>query len=235
MMPDPDLDRFLARLARLRLPNTTNPYDRTREGRRRLGNLRQYLAHFRSQDSSPSRFGRGGEERAGVGPNTCDVLLIAEAYGYRGGRVTGVPLSSEAVIEGDAAFRRWFPTLVDTYEPCREGGAKKTEATASIVWRLFASLDLAAPPCCWNIVPVHPFDPERGQWSNRTPTRAEIDAGSVYCRDLIDLLKPRQVVAVGKCAARGLSIAGIDHLTIRHPSQGGATLFRTQLTQILQS
>jgi len=213
---DPHLDRFLTRLAALRLPATSNPYDRTREGRRRLATVRRYLAHYRP-------------------PNRCDMLLVAEAFGYRGGRVTGVPLTSEAVIEAHPRFRQCFATLVDAYVPCRELGAQRTESTASIVWRLFDDLALDVVPCCWNIVPVHPYDPHAGPWSNRPPTRREIDAGAPFAVDLIDLLHPRVIVAVGKCASRGLSKAGIDHITVRHPSQGGANLFREQMRNILAS
>lgn len=220
-MSDRELESFLLRLSRLRLPGTTNPYDRSREGLRRRENLRHYLAHFRP-------------------PNACDILLVAEACGYRGGRVTGVPLTSEAVVREDIHFRRSFPRLAASYEDCREPGALHAEATASIVWRVFAELgadatDPRMPPCCWNIVPVHPYDPAKGPWSNRPPTRAEIALGREYCRELIALLRPRRIVAVGKCAVRGLTDAGIDHLGVRHPSQGGARLFRRQLIEIAEA
>lgn len=205
---DRQLDKFLTQLSRLKLPNTTNPFDHTREGRRRIGNLRGYLQHFRP-------------------PHSCDILLVAEAYGYRGGRVTGVPLSSESVIAEHPHFRKCFPTLADNYQPCRERGALSTEATASIVWKLFDEMDVR--PCCWNIVPVHPYDPARGQWSNRPPTKGEIDAGVPFAVKIIELLHPTKVIAVGKCAARGLTQAGIDHAVVRHPSQGGANIFRVQM------
>jgi uracil-DNA glycosylase len=211
---DRDLDRFIGRLSGLRLPNTTNPYDRTREGRRRLSNLRCYLSHFRP-------------------PHQCGVLLVAEAYGYRGGRVTGVPLTSESIIESHPHFTRCFPVLSTSYEPCHEPGAQRTETTASIVWRLFADLGLDPPPCCWNIVPVHPYAKDGGPWSNRPPTASEIAIGSAFTHDLVRLLKPDHVIAVGRCADRGLTRAGIDHAIVRHPSQGGATQFRTQLALIL--
>jgi len=221
---DPHLHRFLARLTRLELPSTTNPYDRTREGRRRLGNLRHYLSHYRPPVSPLLEEGGGGR---------CDVLLVAEAFGYRGGRVTGVPLTSEAVIDTHPRFRHCFPDIVDAYIPCREKGAHRTESTASIVWRLFDELELDVAPCCWNIVPLHPFDVDAGLWSNRTPTRREIDTGAEFAVDLIDLLRPSLIIAVGKCASRGLSTAGIDHVAVRHPSQGGANLFREQMREIL--
>jgi hypothetical protein len=47
------------------------------------------------------------------------------------------------------------------------------------------------------------------------------------------LLQPKLIVAVGRCADRGLTSAGVEHVSVRHPSQGGANAFREQLSSIL--
>src|SRR5262245_30091300 len=85
------------------------------------------------------------------------ILLVAEAPGYRGTRVSGVPLTSERQLTG-------------------EGPA---EATATVVHRTLADLGLAGEVLLWNVVPTHPGD----QCSNRRPSRAEVEAGLPFARE----------------------------------------------------
>jgi len=99
------------------------------------------------------------------------VLVVGEAPGYRGTRVSGIPLTSERQVTG-------------------EGPA---EATATIVHRALAELGCEREVLLWNAVPTHPGD-ER---SNRTPTRGEIEAGLPFAQELA---RGRRVVAVGRVA-----------------------------------
>jgi uracil-DNA glycosylase len=127
------------------------------------------------------------------------LLLVAEAPGYRGTRVSGVPLTSERQLTG----------------------AGPGEATATIVHATLAELGLTGDVLLWNVVPTHPGD-ER---SNRPPTRAEVEAGLPFVRDLA---RGRRVVAVGRIAERAL---GGPY--VRHPSHGGAAAFRAGLEAAL--
>ncbi len=110
------------------------------------------------------------------------ILLVAEAPGYRGTRVSGVPLTSERQLTG----------------------AGPAEATATIVHSVLAGLGLADDVLLWNVVPTHPGD-ER---SNRRPTRAEVAGGLPFVHELAG---GRRVVAVGRVAHAALGGVYIRH------------------------
>jgi uracil-DNA glycosylase len=127
------------------------------------------------------------------------VLLVAEAPGYRGTRVSGLPLTSERQLTG----------------------AGPAEATATVVHAALEELGLAREVMLWNVVPTHPGDAR----SNRRPTRAEIEAGLPFARELA---RGRIVVPLGRIAHQALG-----GTYIRHPSHGGANAFRRGLAAAL--
>jgi uracil-DNA glycosylase len=100
------------------------------------------------------------------------LLLVGEAPGYRGARVSGLPFTSERQLTG----------------------AGPSETTATIVRAALRELELEEATLCWNVVPTHPGT----ETSNRRPTRAEIEAAR---RFLDPLARGRRVVAVGRLAA----------------------------------
>jgi uracil-DNA glycosylase family 4 len=145
------------RLARARIGATFNQYSGSELRRTRL---RAYLAAHRC--------GR--------------LLLVGEAAGYRGARVSGVPFTSERQLTGSGP----------------------AEATATIVHRVLAELGIEDDVLLWNVVPTHPGTAT----SNRRPTRAEVAAARPF---LDELSRGRRVVAVGRLAAEVLGAPYVRH------------------------
>lgn len=126
-------------------------------------------------------------------------ILVGEAPGYRGARVSGLPFTSERQLTG-------------------RGPA---EATATIVQSTLRELELADDVVLWNVVPTHPGTAT----TNRPPTRSEIVAARPF---LDELMRGRRVIAIGRFAAAATGAA-----YVRHPSHGGASVFRDMLTACL--
>jgi uracil-DNA glycosylase len=161
--------RFVCELAAARIGTTFNQY---RRSPLRCERLVTYLeAHARAP-----------------------VLLVGEAAGYRGARVSGIPFTSERQLTGTGP----------------------AEATATIVQRVLAELELEEEILLWNVVPTHPHRPGRPR-SNRRPTRLEVEGGLSFLRQLA---RDRRVVAIGRLAE---AVLGAPY--VRHPSHGGAGAF----------
>jgi uracil-DNA glycosylase len=109
-------------------------------------------------------------------------LLVGEAAGYRGARVSGLPFTSERQLTG-------------------EGPA---EATATIVHRVLDELGLEENVLLWNVVPTHPGT----ETSNRQPTRAEVGEAMPFLREL---LYGRTPIPVGRQAHRVLGGRYVRH------------------------
>src|SRR5439155_12668210 len=123
------IEAIVDALAEARIGKTFNFY---REGERAgllQARLRAYL-----------------EARAGA-----PILLVGEAPGYRGARVSGLPFTSERQLTGMGP----------------------AEATATIVHRVLAELGIADHVLLWHVVPTHPGT----EATNRPPPRAAIAEG----------------------------------------------------------
>ena len=71
--------------------------------------------------------------------------------------------------------------------------------------------------------------------SNRTPTEKELKVGLNILLKVIDFVNPQKIVAIGEKASFCLNLANINHLKVRHPANGGATQFRTQMGEIIKN
>jgi uracil-DNA glycosylase len=148
---------LVERLAAAEIGETYNQYA---ESRRLQERLRAYLA-----------------VRAGA-----RVVLVGEAAGYRGARVSGIPFTSERQLTGSGP----------------------AEATATIVHRVLARLGVEDEVLLWNVVPTHPGS----ETSNRRPTRAEVEAAAPF---LEELTRGRVAIAVGRLAASVLDAPYVRH------------------------
>jgi uracil-DNA glycosylase family 4 len=157
------MEEFIARLARARIGGTFNFYRHGAGAERRRARLQAYL-EARSDAS---------------------LLLVGEAAGYRGARVSGIPFTSERQLTGSGP----------------------AEASATIVRRVLAELGLEEQTLCWNVVPTHPHRTGRPA-SNRRPTRVEIDDARPF---LAELARGRRVVAVGRLAETVLGAEYVRH------------------------
>jgi uracil-DNA glycosylase len=145
------------RLARARIGQTYNQYACSELRRLRL------RAHLEARAEAP-------------------VVLVGEAAGYRGARVSGIAFTSERQLTGTGP----------------------AEATASIVHRILAELAVEEETLLWNVVPTHPGT----STSNRTPTREEIRTARPF---LDEVVHGRRVIAVGRIAASVLGAPYVRH------------------------
>jgi len=166
-------DEFVTRLAGARIGATFNQYACSGLRRERL---RRHL-----------------ESRAAA-----TIVLVGEAAGYRGARVSGLAFTSERQLTG-------------------RGPA---EVTATVVHRVLEELGLEDDVLLWNVVPTHPGTAS----SNRRPSRAEILAARPF---LDELVRGRRAIAVGRIAAAALGVESVRHPSHGGAREFAAGLRRT--------
>lgn len=152
-----------------------------------------------------------------------DVLLVGEAPGYNGCRLTGVPFTSEYIIREGVCAGELFGT--DNGYRASETKVKK-EQSATAMWSVLEEMEVL--PLLWNAFPFHPHKREQPD-SNRKPTAKELEIGKSYLSELIELFDIKTVIAVGNVADHVLDRMEIAHTKVRHPSYGGKKEFKEQL------
>ena len=148
-----------------------------------------------------------------------DVVAVGEAAGYQGMRWSGIAFTSEFDL------LRWG-------HPYRRSSRRPRpwkEPSGTIVHGVLEDMGAERRVILWNTVPTHPHLPDK-PLSNRRPTRPEVAAGLTYVQRLIDIVRPRLLVGVGRIAAETL---GGRAVYVRHPAQSGATAFRAGMRALL--
>jgi uracil-DNA glycosylase len=154
------MEELIERLRRARIGTTFNFY---RDGDGATTRCERLLAYLTERQDAP-------------------LLLVGEAAGYRGARVSGIPFTSERQLTGSGP----------------------AEATATIVHRVLRELELEDRVLLWNVVPTHPGTPT----TNRPPRSDEIRAGLAFARKLA---RGRHVLAVGRVAEQALDAPYVRH------------------------
>jgi hypothetical protein len=194
---------FAAALAETYLPSVFNPYRET------------CSLHDRPDAADVRR--RNLERCLGAALDArVDTIWIARDLGYRGGRRTGLPLTDEVHLGLAGALMGGIKLERATRGPV------VAERTAAIVWRVLSHV--RQPVFLWNIFPLHPH--EAGDpFSNRCHTRAERDTTWPLLTSLVEMIRPKQIVAIGRDAGLALSAINVPVCVVRHPSYGGQAEF----------
>lgn len=124
------IDNFILRLSLVqKTDNTTNLYfGDSRESAIRRNNLKVYLNKMKL-----------------VNPN---FLILGEAPGYKGCRLSGIAFTSERVLLQNEFFKN------EPIQFINEKDKLESEISATIVWSEISKLNKL--PLLWNIFPFHP-------------------------------------------------------------------------------
>ena len=145
-----------------------------------------------------------------------DTIWVARDLGYRGGRRTGVALTDEVHLSSAAAMMGGIDLERATCGPV------VAERTAAVVWRVLSQV--RQPAFLWNVFPLHPHDAQ-DPLTNRCHTRGERDTTWPLFLALIDMIRPKRIMAIGRDAGLALSSLDLPVHVVRHPSYGGQAEF----------
>jgi hypothetical protein len=205
------LHPFVDAVASLRFENCFNPYsDRC-----------EIFDHADAPDRRAAALSAILEQAA---CEPIDAIWIGRDLGYRGGRRTGLALTDDVHI--DMHTKRWG---CETKRPTV--GAAVAERTAAVIWSKLEQID--ARIFLWNVFPLHPH--ESGEpFTNRQHNANERRAGEELLRELIILLRPLRVVAIGNDAAQAMHriVQDLPVICVRHPSYGGQNQFLKQIDDL---
>jgi hypothetical protein len=150
-----------------------------------------------------------------------DALWIGRDLGYRGGRRTGLALTDDVHLAIHAT--RWNLSVERATT-----GTFVAERTAAVIWSMLAQVPV--PIFLWNVFPLHPHQPG-DPFSNRSHKPHERAVGEEILAELIVMLRPKRLIAIGNDAAKTAArLAGaIDVVQVRHPSYGGQRDFVRQV------
>ena len=150
-----------------------------------------------------------------------DALWIGRDLGHRGGRRTGLALTDDVHLTIHAT--RWNMSIERATT-----GTMVAERTAAVIWSMLALVSV--PVFLWNVFPLHPHEPD-DPFSNRTHRPHERAVGEALLAELVGMLRPRRLVAIGNDAAKvAFRLANITEVVqVRHPSYGGQSDFLRQV------
>ncbi len=145
-------------------------------------------------------------------------MLVGEAPGYLGCRITGIPFTSSEQLENTE-----HPALLKIKHKLRFSSIQ-SENTANIMWKVLGGRNHI--PLLWNSFPFHPYNKGNPK-SNRAPNASEIKVGREFLEDLYEIFSPSKVASIGRKGQKALETAfpNSEVKYIRHPSYGGKSDF----------
>jgi len=197
--------------------------DKTKDIEQFINNLSEYkgsseLTNLYRGDSEESIIRRDNlklylEKMSKINPS---ILLLGEAPGYKGCRLTGIPFSSERVLSKNDFFKN------QSYVCINEINDLESEISATIVWDELENY--SDKPLIWNIFPFHPHKSDDIK-TNRTPTNKELLLGKEYLQQLLNIFDIKKIIALGRKPESQISDLGLDFVYVRHPANGGKNKF----------
>lgn len=166
--------------------------------------------------------------------NNNNVMLIGEAPGYHGCRLSGIAFTSEDKFTEDI-----IPGIMgkDLEYKIFSKGEPEREFSASTVWPKLKEWYNAhgSVPLLWNICPFHPHK-EGNIMSNRTPRKKEIERGIKYFLELVDIFDIQHIGCIGRKSFETIGDMGINTSIeyLRHPSCGGKREFEANITEYME-
>ena len=168
-------------------------------------------------------------------------LLVAEAPGYCGCKFSGLAMTSERALLAseqdllDCHYFRGPKHRTSQFSPALKNKDGMLERTATIVWGKMMSAGLRPHEfVLWNAFAWHPHLPGN-RLTNRAPTKEEKAGGKGALRAFLEAFPGRTVLAIGEHSQGLLGELGIEFHKLRHPSHGGATIFREGVEALLRS
>lgn len=205
------VNQFIKKLTQLQFENTFNPYSQ------RCGIYDYHNAPLKRRKLLKQVLDIASKD--GV-----DSIWIGRDLGYRGGRRTGLPMTDDTHFKLN--LNKWGVNAERATK-----GKEISERTATVIWDQLININV--PVFIWNVFPLHPYEPNN-PLTNRAHNAKERDTGIEILEDLIKILKPKRLIAIGNDADNALKKLKIDVpvIKVRHPSYGGQTVFIEQVKEI---
>lgn len=166
--------------------------------------------------------------------NNSKVMLIGEAPGYHGCRLSGIAFTceenfTEEIVSGIMGKDMGYKIF--------SKGKPEKERSASIVWPKLKEWYNAhgSVPLLWNICPFHPHK-ENDVMSNKTPRKKEIERGIKHFLELVEIFDIQHIGCIGRKSFNTIKTMGLNTSLeyLRHPSCGGEKEFVVNITEYIE-